>query len=179
MGTSLTAHSPPGTARATRGSPTTAGGDAFGCSRVTAHWGLLTARRLGVAGTGIGLEPRLGTCAMPIFPSLSPNNCCNPRHHNCVQDKEKGGHGMCHLHLFFFPESQNSTPKCHGSLLLTSCQSEMEIGKIEEVGKHRLPQNPAKFLATGKSVVQRAACPATQTRGPAHGACWFTGRLAC
>lgn len=90
LGTSLTAHSPPGAARATRGSPTTAGGDAFGCSRVTAHWGLLTARRLGVAGTGIGLEPRLGTCAMPIFPSLSPNNCCNPRHHNCVQDKEGG-----------------------------------------------------------------------------------------
>lgn len=90
LGTSLTAHSPPGAACATRGSPTTAGGDAFGCSRVTAHWGLLTARRLGVAGTGIGLEPRLGTCAMPIFPSLSPNNCCNPRHHNCVQDKEGG-----------------------------------------------------------------------------------------
>ena len=80
----------------------------------------------GGSGIGTGLEPRLGTSAMPIsYPLIVPGWLLQLQPSQLCQGKKKGGPGMCHLHLSLFPEYQNFTPKCHCSLMLTSYQPEV------------------------------------------------------
>lgn len=68
---------------------------------------------LEVAGTGIGLESKLGTSVVPVPPLTAPSWLLQLQASQLCSRQGERGRGVRHLLLFLFPENQNFAPTCH------------------------------------------------------------------